>query len=99
MWIKTRERVVCAAACRHAIVMGVVLASPAVGVGTAEASDKVTVRVRLENAADVPTRILDGAQFDTSRIYRDAGIEIIWLNHDDRECCDPAASSAWSCPR
>jgi hypothetical protein len=72
-------------ACRHAMVLGVVLASLGAGVETAAASDRVTVRVWLENAADVPRRILDGAQFDASRIYRDAGIDIIWLNRDDRE--------------
>jgi len=54
----------------------------------ASASDKVTVRVQLENAAGIPRQILDGAQFDASRIYRDARIEIIWLNRDDRQCCD-----------
>ena len=74
MTINMRARLVCAALALVAIPIA--------------ASDKVTVRVRLENAAGVPRRILDGAQFDASRIYRDAGIEIIWLNRDDRQCCD-----------
>ena len=74
MTINMRARLVCAALALVAIPIA--------------ASDKVTVRVRLENAAGVPRRILDGAQFDASRIYRYAGIEIIWLNRGDRQCCD-----------
>lgn len=67
-----------------AMILSMGLAS-VTGVETAEASETVTVRVRVENAADIPRRIIDGAQADATRIYRDAGIEIVWLNRDDEE--------------
>ena len=66
----------------QAVIFSAVLAN-LVGAVTAEASDKVTVRVRLENGADVPRRILDGAQFDATRIYKRAGIDIVWVDRDD----------------
>lgn len=74
-------------ASRQAAVFGFALVSLGMRVEAAEAGDKVTVRVRLENAADVPRRILDGAQYDASRIYKHAGIDVVWLHRDDPACC------------
>lgn len=71
----------------HVIVLGVVLASMGVGLEGADGSDKVTVRVTIENAAAVPRRILDGAQHDATRIYKHAGIDIAWVGRDDAACC------------
>jgi len=39
--------------------------------------------VRIENHADLPTGVLAGAKSDAARIYRAAGIEVVWLNRDE----------------
>src|SRR5262245_40334388 len=50
---------------------------------TAMADDHVIVRVRVENLADVPPGVLGGARDDATRIYRAAGIEVVWLTRDE----------------
>jgi len=68
---------------RHPIVLGTVVASLGVLVPAAEADDHPSVRVRIENHADLPTGVLAGAKSDAARIYRAAGIEVVWLNRDE----------------
>ena len=65
---------------RHPIVFGAVVASLGVLVQAAGADDHPSVRVRIENHADLPTGVLAGAQSDAARIYRAAGIGVVWLN-------------------
>jgi len=71
---------------RHATIFGAVLASLAVQVQTAFADDRVSIRLRVENPAAVPGGILGGAQSDATRIFRQAGIDIVWLKPGDPEC-------------
>jgi hypothetical protein len=72
---------------RYAMLFGAVLASVGVDVQTAVADNHVSVKVRVENSADVPLGVLAGARSDASRIYRAAGIDIIWVNRDEPACC------------
>lgn len=77
---------------RHAITFSAVLAGLGGSVHGAQADDRVAVTVRVENAADIPGPIVAGAKTEARRIYRSAGIDIVWLNHDDRGCCNGGRS-------
>lgn len=73
-------------ALRLAIIFGIALTSLAAE--TQAAVTEATVRVRVENHADVPEAILASARDDATRIFRAAGIAIVWLSRDDPCCRD-----------
>ena len=63
----------------HAILLGATLTIFGIHVQTAAANDQIHVMVRVENAAGVPTGILASAQDDARRVFRAAGIDVVWL--------------------
>ena len=72
----------------HATIVVAVLASLALPVQTAFADDRGSIRVRIEHPVAVPGGILDGARSEATRVFRQAGIDIVWLKPGDRECSD-----------
>ena len=63
----------------HAILLGATLTIFGIHVQAAAANDQIHVMVRVENAAGVPTSILASAQDDARRVFRAAGIDLVWL--------------------
>jgi hypothetical protein len=76
------------------VAMGLVLAGlagaePAAFGGESQVPVKgLTLLVRVDNSAHVPATILAAAREVAERVFHDIGVELIWLEQDDRRSGD-----------
>ena len=73
-------------------IAGFILGSSLVGAApaTAQNATVITLMMLVQDDGSVPPKVLEQAKDETTRIFQDINVELIWLEHGDARFKDPS---------